>query len=72
MREVPKNYDDKMSFFETIINQEGQQYIQLNSIGLPVPSREPCIFGTITDLVGNKNFLRIPVSAIEVVTKGAF
>ena len=71
LREVPRNYDDKMSLFETIINQEGQQCIQLNSIGLPAPSREPCIFGTITDLLGNKNFLRIPVSAIEVVTNDA-
>ena len=54
LREVPKNYDDKMSFFETIINQEGQQCIQLDSIERPIPGREPCMFGTITDPLGNK------------------
>ena len=67
--DMPKNHNEKMKFFDVAINQGVQQCIQMNSIGLLDPGLEPCIFGTITDLEGHKSFLKIPVSAIEVVTK---
>ena len=68
--DIPKNLSDKIKLFDGAINQGVQQHIQLNSIGLLDSGFEPCISGTIADLEGHKCFLRIPVSAIEVVTKG--
>ena len=67
-QDMPKNHNEKMKFFEAAINQGEQQCIQMNSIGHVDPGFEPCIFGSITDFGGGKSFLRIPVSAIEVVT----
>jgi hypothetical protein len=68
--DMPKNLSEKTRLFEGAINQSVQQHIQLNSIGLSDSGLEPCIFGTIADHEGHKCFLRIPVSAIEVVSKG--
>jgi hypothetical protein len=67
--DMPKNLSEKTRLFKGAINRSAQQHIQLNSIGPSDSGLEPCIFGTIADHDGRKCFLRIPVSAIEVVSK---
>ena len=67
-QDVPKDLNEKMKFFEAAINHGAQQCIQMNSFGRLGPGCDPCILGSMTDPGGVKSFLRIPVSAIEVVT----
>ena len=63
-----KNQNEKMKFFEAAINHGAQQRIQLDSFGPLGPGSDPCVFGSMTGPGGSKSFLKIPVSAIELVT----